>query len=115
MVAYHCPDRYPIMAAMFRDYADAGLDAARTFVPKALSAFDAVLARHHKTTIQVLTGDCAIENCEHEDECPTVDFDICQGCYDRELEFDSYYGEQGVGGVAYPCPDVVAIENAFRE
>ena len=22
------PDRYPIMAAMFRDYADAGLDAA---------------------------------------------------------------------------------------
>lgn len=26
-VAYN-PDRYPIMAAMFRDYADAGLDAA---------------------------------------------------------------------------------------
>ena len=28
MDAAYNPDRYPIMAAMFRDYADAGLDAA---------------------------------------------------------------------------------------
>ena len=38
------PDRYPIMAAMFRDYADAGLDAAlavlRPIVPNTTDALD---------------------------------------------------------------------------
>ena len=44
MDAAYNPDRYPIMAAMFRDYADAGLDAAlavlRPIVPNTTDALD---------------------------------------------------------------------------
>ena len=40
------PDRYPIMAAMFRDYADAGLDAAlavlQPAVPNEVEALEAL-------------------------------------------------------------------------
>ena len=40
------PDRYPIMAAMFRDYADAGLDAALAVlhptVPNEVEALEAL-------------------------------------------------------------------------
>ena len=88
--------------------------AARTFVPKALSAFDAVLALHPMETMQVLDReDCARDECGHAGECPTVSFDICRGCFDRAMEIYMYYAGGDISGVAYPCPDVVAIEKAF--
>ena len=44
--AAYNPDRYPIMAAMFRDYADAGLDAAlavlQPAVPNEVEALEAL-------------------------------------------------------------------------
>lgn len=44
--AAYNPDRYPIMAAMFRDYADAGLDAALAVlhptVPDEVDALEAL-------------------------------------------------------------------------
>ena len=44
--AAYNPDRYPIMAAMFRDYADAGLDAAlavlQPTVPNEVEALEAL-------------------------------------------------------------------------
>ena len=46
MDAAYNPDRYPIMAAMFRDYADAGLDAALAIVqptvPNEVDALEAL-------------------------------------------------------------------------
>ena len=65
--AAYNPDRYPIMAAMFRDYADAGLDAAlavlQPTVPNEVEALEALpqvqeaqVSHQTGTAVVTLTG-----------------------------------------------------------
>ena len=65
MDAAYNPDRYPIMAAMFRDYADAGLDAAlavlRPIVPNTTDALDVlpvgtVVRTHTRAYVHAAAG-----------------------------------------------------------
>ena len=63
---------------------------------------------------QVLTGDCSIEECDHEDECPTEPFTICTECWRVADEADTYFAERGVGHVAYPCPTIRALDIAAK-
>ena len=69
----------------------------------------AVLRLHSPSEVQVVTGDCAAEECDHEDRCPTVTAYMCAECA-RIAEHVSPYAleEGGYGLVAYPCPTVIA-------
>lgn len=63
---------------------------------------------HRPRTEQVLAGDCAKEECDHEDECPTTPFVVCSECYRIGEEGDAYFAERSVSHVAWPCPTVRA-------
>lgn len=65
---------------------------------------------HKRRTEQVITGDCAAGECEHWDECPTVQFDVCVECYRVAEESDPYFWEYSLRAVAYPCPTIKAID-----
>lgn len=78
---------------------------ATTVTPEQAFALD-VLALHRPVANQVVTGDCAIEECGHEDECPTVDLETCAACAEIAEQANEYYGETNIGIVAYPCPTV---------
>ena len=67
-----------------------------------------VLALHKPRDEQVFAGDCAAEECEHEDECPTVPYTVCAECVRVAEESDPYFGERGLSSVAHPCPTVRA-------
>ena len=67
-----------------------------------------VLALHKPREEQVVTGDCAAEDCEHEGECPTVAFAVCAECYRVAADAYPYFGERGISSVEYPCPTVRA-------
>ena len=75
----------------------------------------AVRELHTPREDQVITGDCSIEACDHEDECPTVPFLVCTECWRVADESDTYFGERGVGHVAYPCPTIQALDAARRD
>lgn len=72
----------------------------------------AVRELHTPREEQIVTGDCSIEECCHEDECPTVPFLVCTECWRVADESDTYFGERGVGHVAYPCPTIQALDAA---
>ena len=61
---------------------------------------------------QVIDGDCAAEECDHEDGCPTRSFTVCTECYRMVEESNRYFGEDGVSSVAYPCPTIRALDGA---
>ena len=63
-----------------------------------------VLALHKPRDEQAISGDCAAEECEHEDECPTIAFAVCAECYRVAEESDPYFGERGLSSVEHPCP-----------
>lgn len=68
-----------------------------------------VEALHASRTIQVTFGECATEECDHEDECPTAPFQQCIEC-DRIADgANAYYGEGHVGLTAWPCPTLRAL------
>ena len=71
----------------------------------------AVEALHRPRTIQVLTGKCAAEECDHEEieDCPLTPFEQCVECDRIADEVSSYYSESGVGVSAWPCPTVAAL------
>ena len=75
----------------------------------ALAALGRVAALHHKKTEVGVDGDCATETCDHEDECPTKEFEVCARCWDMCEEADPYFGERGIGMVLWPCPTVAAL------
>lgn len=111
-------ENIPIAEAGFRAGWEAGFPegwkAARTH-PAAQEPTDAeraVRELHAPREDQVLTGDCSIEACDHEDECPTVPFLVCTECWRVADESDTYFGERGVGHVAYPCPTIKALDTA---
>lgn len=77
---------------------------------EAKDPIDRVKALHEPREEQVFAGDCAIEACDHEDDCPTVPFAVCAECWRIADEADHYFSERGVEHVAYPCPTIQAIE-----
>lgn len=67
---------------------------------------------HQPRTIQVVYGDCAAEECSHEEawECPTRDFQQCVECDRIADESNTYYTENRADIAAYPCPTIRALE-----
>lgn len=78
----------------------------------ALARIKAVRELHTPREEQVVVGDCSIEECDHEDECPTVPFLVCTECWRVADEADTYFAERGVSHVAHPCPTVQALDSA---
>ena len=77
---------------------------------ESFGAGDRVRELHKRRTEQVITGDCAAGGCEHWDECPTVQFDVCAECYRVAEESDPCCGVYSHDAVAYPCPTIKAID-----
>jgi len=78
-----------------------------------IAAVEAVLDLHAPEALEVLASDCATEECDHWDECPTETFMVCRECYRVADETEPYFGERNVGPVAHPCPTVAAIHAAL--
>lgn len=76
-----------------------------------------VEALHTPRSVQVLTGDCALGECEHEEtnECPTTPFDQCVACDEMADALDSYYTESHGYVTEYPCPTVRALKGEDNE
>ena len=72
----------------------------------------AVRDLHSPSDEQVIMGDCAAEECDHQEieDCPTEPFTVCAECYRAAIELNPYYGEQGVDDVAWPCPTIRALD-----
>ena len=75
----------------------------------ALSRIARVEAIHAPRSIQVVTGDCALGECEHTDECPTVPFEQCVACDELAETVNTYYVEALGFVTAWPCPTVRAL------
>lgn len=74
---------------------------------------EAALALHHAGWRDFITDpDCAREECDHEDGCPTERLAICAGCDRQYSEIDNYYLERtgGYEAVKWPCPTARALE-----
>lgn len=78
----------------------------------ALAAIERLNARHRKVEASAVTGDCAIEECEHEDECPTEVFEVCAACWNLCESADQYFGERGIAPVLWPCEIATALDGA---
>lgn len=75
----------------------------------ALARIAKVEALHSPRTIQVVTGDCALGECEHDDECPTEAFEQCVACEAIADRVSIYYEEENASVAAYPCATVRAL------
>lgn len=78
----------------------------------ALAAIERLNARHRKIEASAVTGDCATEECEHEDECPTEVFEVCAACWNLCESADPYFGERGIAPVLWPCEIATALDGA---
>ena len=90
----------------------AALEAATRERDAAVSAIERLRKRHCKIEASAVTGDCATEECEHEEECPTEIFEVCAACWNLCEEPDPYFGERGIGMVLWPCPTIAALDGA---
>lgn len=66
---------------------------------------------HRPTTVEATQGECAAEECAHEDDCPTVPVGVCAECY--RIGEDVYpwaYEDGGLQHVEYPCPTIRALD-----
>jgi len=72
---------------------------------------DRVRALHRPRTIQVLGAACSAEVCDHDD-CPLVDYTVCDCCYAVCDGASRYaYEDGGIQDVAYPCPTFAALDH----
>lgn len=76
------------------------------------AAIERVRELHVPYTTGVLTGDCAAEACDHEDNCPTQKFEYCAGCHEIAEAADCYYMERDARLTAYPCPTIRALDGS---
>ena len=76
------------------------------------AAIERVRELHVPYTTGVLTGDCAAEACDHEDDCPTQTFEYCAGCDELAEAVDCYYMERDARLTAYPCPTIRALNGS---
>ena len=61
----------------------------------AWAAIERVRELHTPMDVDVLQSDCAAEDCEHEDECPTIERTVCKACYILGESIDIYCYERG--------------------
>ena len=77
----------------------------------AWAAIERVRELHTPMDVDVLQSDCAAEDCEHEDECPTIERTVCKACYILGESIDIYCYERG--GIEYvycPCPTIQVLD-----
>ena len=84
-------------------------------LPAALAALGDVLRMHQPLVTGVLTGYCAVGECDHdgEDKCPLISFVYCAACHEIAKMANEYYAEDGMQIVAFPCQTVRAITAAL--
>ncbi|UFU03467.1 CHASE3 domain-containing protein [Ruania suaedae] len=64
---------------------------------------------HTPRRVDVITGDCASETCDHENKCPTTSVQQCVQC-DRIAEAaNAYYSESGMSFTMWPCATTAAL------
>ena len=82
-----------------------------------ISAIDAVLNLHTPTQVEVLTGDCAAEECAHDSlgQCVRGWVTVCAACFKLAVDANPYYGEAGLQDVVHPCRTVQALEGGLTE
>ena len=98
------------------DEMQARCDAARTDLPRLIAAVRAVLKTHRPETQYALSGACALEECDHEDECPGSPIVVCAHCYRVGQQAHRYaYEAGGVESVIYPCPTIAVVGIALEE
>lgn len=90
---------------------------APTDITRLVAAIEAVTALHRVAHQDFITGvDCAREECEHEDECPTESLPVCLHCWSQLKQIDPYFSEEHhVSEVMWPCPTVAALSEAWDE
>lgn len=90
---------------------------ARTDVEQMETALRAVLDLHKPTTMDFIVGDCAAEDCEHDDpdDCSTAPRKVCGGCLDQAECVTPYAMECAsvAQSVIWPCDHVQAIADAL--
>ena len=65
---------------------------------------------HRESHVKTLSPECAAEECDHEDDCPPVDYAACAECHDiGDQAHFAAYEEGGLERVAWPCPTIRAI------
>ena len=111
------------MSRTMSDPIMARLDLIRDFTPTRLEvrqmeqALRAVLDLHKPTMMDFIVGDCAAEDCEHDDpdDCSTVPSKVCGGCVDQAEHVTPYAMESVsvVQSVIWPCDHVQAIADAL--
>lgn len=70
-------------------------------------------ALHRPRPEQFLTGDCASEDCDHEDECHTSPLDVCAHCYDLAADGNPYaFEDRTPAQLLWPCPTATALDGA---
>ena len=85
---------------------------ARTALPKALAALEAVLAMHHPVKIYAQADECGCGDEDHTIiESPQGD-DLCWDTPTGELCCSECLDEDS-GAIDYPCPTVVLIREAL--
>ena len=65
---------------------------------------------HRRGESDFIVGDCAINECDHEYECPTMKRHICLHCWSIAEQANPYFAEQDCPvDVIWPCPTIKAI------
>ena len=75
-------------------------------VAAAREALKPVRELHRRRVLMCIGGECAAEECDHEDGCPEdVLIAVCAACWDIADECNGgYYGESGIDdSVRWPC------------
>ena len=105
--ALNGPEAFPGEHFAHEDDVQDALEAVENDVDDLLAAIDRVLALHKPYTLQLLAPDCSNEDCEHEDGCPSVDFQVCGLCYHAEVLDDERNFQESE---RWPCETVRAVE-----
>ena len=68
---------------------------------------------HRPRVEKFVTGDCASEDCDHEDDCPTTDMQVCRECWSIAEEVHGIYWAEGNGPkdvVMWPCATAAILD-----
>jgi len=77
-----------------------------SYVPAILTQWAAAREIHARAIEEGVAWECANEDCEHDDECPTEEFAVCKECYGISVEASEEYFTPAF---TWPCPTARAL------
>jgi hypothetical protein len=78
------------------------------WLPGVMDAIERVRALHRETSVEGVVAECLEGDCDHQDECPTRDFKVCNHCMDNAdaCGVDDWWPPF----VMYPCATIRALD-----